>query len=316
MTYDLVKCVTTGQPMPGSTIPTLPGGVVLLQAEDSLGGTVKPSLQAAGADLNRVFVYDPSKFTGDPLTLPDDMDLVKDAVKAVKAKLLVIDPTSAFFNCNFCSGQSVRKALRPLIELAESKNLAVLLVSHLNKTKKENPLYQGNGSIQWVATVRSGLRVINDPCSTEPHTHLLVQVKTNLPAAPSLSYRTVMVGDNIQVEWLGTSSFTARDLSDASDDESKVYEAMEILFLILRNGGCSSADVHEKAKKEGVAKRTLERAKKMLQVKSGRVQSGHYYWWWQWRLPDEDNEILTHLRNKYDALDGPVAAAIQVVSQT
>lgn len=304
VSYDIITRVTTGQAMPNSTTTAPPGGVVLLQAEDSVGATVKPSLQAAGADLNRIFAYDPSKFKGQPLTLPEDMDLVKDAVKTVKAKLVVIDPTAAFFNCNPSSGQGVRKALRPLIDLAESKGLAVLLVSHMNKGNNGNPLYRASGSIQWIATVRSALRVISDPVNSDPHTHLLVQVKTNLPSAPSLSYRTVMVGSNIQVQWLGTSSFTARDLADNGDDESKLYEAMEILFLILREGPRQSKEVYEKAREEGAAKRTIERAKKALRVKSGRMKN-NYHWWWQWRLPEEGNEILTHLQEKYDALDNP-----------
>jgi AAA domain len=302
VSYDLITRVTTGQPMPNSTTSSPPAGVILLQAEDSVGATVKPTLKAAGADIDRVFVYDPGKFKGKPLTLPDDMDLVKDAVNTVKAKLLVIDPTAAFFDCNPSSGQSVRKALRPLVELAESKNLAVLLISHMNKGNNGNPLYRASGSIQWVATVRSALRVIGDPVSTDLHAHILVQVKTNLPSAPSLSYRTVMVQGNIQVEWLGTSSFAARDLSDANDDQSRLYEGMEILYLILRNGPRISREVYEKAKEEGAARRTIERAKKALRVKSGRKKSSHY-WWWEWRLPDEENEILTHLHQKYDALD-------------
>jgi hypothetical protein len=306
VSYDLITRVTTGQPMPNSTTASPPAGVVLLQAEDSVGATVKPALQAAGADVNRGFVYDPRNFKGQPLTLPEDLGLVKDAVKEVKAKLVVIDPTAAFFTCNPSSGQSVRKALRPLIELAESKKLAVLLVSHMNKNNNGNTLYRASGSIQWVATVRSALRVISDPVNSDPHTHLLVQVKTNLQAAPSLSYRTVMVGSNIQVQWLGTSSFTERDLSNASDDESKLYEAMEILFLILRDGPRMSKDIYAKAKEEGAARRTIERAKKALRVKSGRQKSS-LFWWWEWRLPEQDNELLAHLRQKYDALDNDVS---------
>ena len=118
---------------------------------------MKPTLVAAGADLDRVAVYDPSKFKGSPLTLPDDLDLVKSAVKEVNAKLLVIDPAASFFTCNANSDQAVRKALVPLEELAKKKGLAVLIVRHLNKGNSGNPLYRASGSIQWIAAARSAL---------------------------------------------------------------------------------------------------------------------------------------------------------------
>jgi len=280
-----------------------PAGVVLLQAEDSVSNTVKPDLIALGADIDRALVYDPSNFQGKPLTLPDDIGLVEDAVAEVHAKLVVIDPAAAFFNCNANSDQSVRKALKPLAELAESEGIAVLLVRHPNKAGSKNPLYQASGSIAWIAAARSALRAVDDPNSDEPYRHLLVQVKTNLAAAPSMAYQTVMVDGHIQVEWLGTSNVTIKTLHQG-DDGSKLRETMEILFLILRKGPDSAKDVRKRAKEEGVAGRTLDRAKAALGVKSERHQFSPYGWWhWQWRLPDEENEILAAIRQKYEALD-------------
>jgi len=42
-------------------------GVVLIQAEDSLGGRVKPTLIAAGADMKRVRLYDRKRFQEEPI---------------------------------------------------------------------------------------------------------------------------------------------------------------------------------------------------------------------------------------------------------
>ena len=101
--------ITTGQPMPGCSEDRPPAGVVLLQGEDTVDTMVKPALVAAGADLDRIVVYDPKKFTGQPFALPDDLKLVEEAAADVQAKLLVIDPVLVFFSCNANSDQSVRK---------------------------------------------------------------------------------------------------------------------------------------------------------------------------------------------------------------
>jgi hypothetical protein len=45
-----------------------------------------------------------------------------------------------------------------------------------------------------------------------------------------------------------------------------------------------------------------------------RRQKNNCHWWWEWRLPDQDNEILAHLREKYNALDNPEPAAQVVVA--
>lgn len=301
--YDLTARVTTGQPMPCCAETALPAGVVLLQGEDVVESVVRPALASAGADLSRIFTYRPKDFADQPLTLPDDLALIKEAAAEVQAKLLVIDPVTVFVSCNFNSDRSVRKALQPLTEFAADKGLAILLVRHLNKSNLANPLYQASGSIGWIAAARTAIRAINDPTSNEQHRHLLVQIKTNLPGAATLAYRTVMVGDQVAVEWLGTSGLTVKDLVRGDhEDAGKLWEAMEILFLILREEPRAAREVIGRAREEGVAKRTLDRAKCMLRIKSERKKSS-WHWHWIWRLPDEDNQVIQYLRDKYDALD-------------
>jgi hypothetical protein len=317
ITYDLVTRITTGQPMPNSMEAIPPAGAVLLQGEDLADSMVKPALAAAGADLNRIFIYDPKKFVGQPLVLPDDLSLIKEAAAAVQAKLLVIDPVTVFFACNANSDQSVRKSLKPLASYAEHAGLAVMLVRHLNKSNSGNLLYQASGSIAWTAAARCAIRVINDPTNNDPHRHLLVQTKTNLISAPTLAYRTVMSGNHVTVEWLGTSSFGVRDLAKGEfEDGTKLWEAMEVLYLILKGGPEQAQEIYRRGAREGVARRTLERAKKTLRIKTGRA--GHpIYWHWEWRLPNESNPVLHYLQEKYAVADAPAqqGAEVTVASQ-
>ena len=53
---DIAARITTGRPLPGSSVATAPRGVVVLSAEDGAADTIVPRLMAAGADLGRVFI--------------------------------------------------------------------------------------------------------------------------------------------------------------------------------------------------------------------------------------------------------------------
>jgi len=76
--------------------PDPPADAVVLQAEDAVGSVVKANLRAAGADLSRIHVYDKTMFGDQPLRLPNDPPLIEDAAREVGAKLVVIDPFTAF----------------------------------------------------------------------------------------------------------------------------------------------------------------------------------------------------------------------------
>lgn len=298
--YDLAARITRGRPMPGEVTPRPAAGVVLLAAEDDVAATVKPVLQAMDADPGKVFVYDPAAFGDKPLALPADMKLVKEAVQKVNAKLVVIDPATALIACNPNADKSVREALRPLAELAAERELAVVVVRHLHKAAGTSLLYRGAGSIAWVAAARSGLLATADPGSSDPHRHLLVQTKTNLAGGKTFGYRTVLLGGQVVVEWLGEMAITARDLGGGADlEHSKLREALEVLYLILVEKGRSAKEVREKANESGVTYRTLERAKAALGVVSERRQLSPYWWEWTWRLPDEDTPLLAQVKAKY-----------------
>ena len=83
--------VTTGTPMPDGT-PVDRGNVVLLTAEDGLADTVRPRLAAAGADPDRVVVFEsvlePDEKGGLVERLPSlplDLDQLEQVVVAEQA---------------------------------------------------------------------------------------------------------------------------------------------------------------------------------------------------------------------------------------
>ncbi|QDU21800.1 AAA family ATPase [Urbifossiella limnaea] len=285
--YDLIARVTGGRPMPNCTGSSPPAGAVLIGAEDGLGNTVRPRLQAAGADLRKVYVYDRRQFADRPLVFPDDIGVVEDAAREVGAGLVVIDPFTAFLSGPANSERAVRAAVGSLVGLAERLDLGVLLLRHLSKGGGSNPLYRGLGSIGVVAAARSALLAAPDPNADDPFQHVLTQVKTNLSAAPGLVYRTVKRDGVVTVEWLGESPSTAGDLTGGRAAHSLLREGAYVLYSLLADGPVWAADVYKLAARGGVARRTVERAKALLRVRSRKDGSGRGSRWY-WELGDDD----------------------------
>jgi hypothetical protein len=273
LTLDLAARVSSGRGMPtGATSEgdckvaeaQAPGGVVLLGVEDSLTKTVRPRLVAAGADLGRIAVIE------DTISLPDDLEVVGRAVAAVRARLVVIDPVVAFLGRNANNDQAVRRALTPLRRLAERAGAAVLLVRHLNKKPGNHALYRGSGSIGIVGAVRTAMLVGRDP--EEPNLRVVAQFKNNLGPHPiSLRFEPVSTGGVVTVEWRGESPLSAGDLlSQPSSPAARLFEAQQLLLDLLRDGPVEQRRIRAAAVDEGIAVRTLERAKELLEVQSAR----------------------------------------------
>src|SRR5687768_15737818 len=229
-TADLSGRVTTGKPWPDGQAGCAPAGVVLLSAEDGLGDTIRPRLEAAGADLDRVAALTGitawDEETGEAYermpALPRDIPSVRSAVEQVAAAVVVIDPLMAYLggDVNSHRDQDVRRALAPLAKMAEETGAAVLLVRHNTKGGGSNALYRGGGSIGIIGAARLGFTFARDP---EDEGRVIVAcTKANITAMPpSLAYRLVDAPDLgcARVEWHdGPVAYTAEDLLAASQE--------------------------------------------------------------------------------------------------
>lgn len=54
---DLAARVSTASPFPDGSCTDYPADVIILSAEDSISDTIRPRLEAAGADLSRIRVF-------------------------------------------------------------------------------------------------------------------------------------------------------------------------------------------------------------------------------------------------------------------
>ncbi len=264
MTLDLAGRISAGIPLPGSTAART-GGVVLLSAEDGLGDTIRPRLEAVGANLTRIVALTgiPDK-EGERLpAIPHDIPYIEQAIDRVDAIFVIIDPLMAFLGNGIDTrhDHDVRRALAPLASMAERKRVSVVVVRHLNKATGGSPLYRGGGSIGIIGAARSGLLIAVDP--DDPDQRVLVSLKSNLgPSPPALLYRLQGTPNGaVRVEWLGESRHSASDLlaiRAPNQKRSKMDEARDFLRTILGSGPLKSNEVERLAEEAGIAGATLE----------------------------------------------------------
>jgi hypothetical protein len=290
---DWAARITTGTPWPDGDIPAI-GNVVLLSAEDGIADTIRPRLDAAGADASRVVVLDHVPTFDDegnpgpprPPSLPGDLDLIEQIVNEERAAYVAVDVLSAFLSGKVDSyrDQDVRGALMPLARMAERTGACVAVLRHLAKNGGGNPLYRGGGSIGIIGAARAAMLVAPDP---EDETRRIVAMtKSNLAAIPpALAFR--LVSDELhgcgRITWEGETAHRAVDLLAFQTDDERTAgdDAAEFLTELLHDGPLPAAEVKALGRKQGIAERTLDRARKRAGVTTQRngFGKGAVYLW-------------------------------------
>jgi hypothetical protein len=271
---DLCARLSAGRPLPDGSAGHAPSPCLLLQAEDGARDTVRPRLEALGADMDRIFVPRGPDGVGARFRFPADLDRLDGALTQTGARLLVLDPLMAFFDASVMvpSDAGVRRALDPLAALAARHRCALLLIRHLAKWGGRRALYRGGGSIGIAACCRSVWLI-----GREPHAagrRVLAQVKNNLAGPqPSLAYEIVPhAGGPPTLSWLGPSRWAADQLLDAADARPTPERdhAREFVAAFLKEGPRTSREVWAAAREHDLARNTLRRAAGELRVRFRR----------------------------------------------
>ena len=294
-----------------ASLGTLPGqyqgqpiNVLMSSAEDSIEFTVRPRLEAAGADLSRVIL------APEPLLVPDDTDELERLIVEHNIQLVILDPLMAHLGRSASAGndQKVRLALTPLVQMVAKHNCAVLFVSHPTKIKAkvQNVLDLLGGSRGIGGAFRSIMFFGKDP--DEPtNGRLLAMTKNNLaPFAPTIAY-SIEVADvevpgrlkdgpaRIKVpvaylEEMGTSKLADVDIVNAKDDRkgpTKMDKAIAFVGNMLAFGKRPANEVLVAGQQAGFSEKMIRQASKQLGVevvKSG-FQGTSY-----WEIPVEDDD--------------------------
>ena len=171
----VIAALTTGASLPESSQELKPLNVIYQTAEDGLADTIKPRLDAAGADCSRVLVIDESQRE---LTLYDER--LEQAVHQTGAQLVVLDPIQAYLgnDVDMHHANEVRPVLKRVAAMSERTGCAVILIGHMNKAQGLKSGYRGLGSIDFRAAARSVLVV--GRLKEDPTVRIVAQDKNSL----------------------------------------------------------------------------------------------------------------------------------------
>jgi hypothetical protein len=288
----LAAAITRGWPLLSQTgapdEELEPADVLYMSAEDGLADTLRPRLDAAGADVSRVHALTGWQLSDDAGTTEGavslgDIPILEQALTQTKPRLIIIDPLQAYLGAkvDMHRANEVRPLLSALGNLAEKHKCAVICIRHLSKALSPKAIYSGMGSIDFAAAARSILTV-----GEHDGERLLAHVKSSLaPQGKSIRYE---LRDG-SLNWLGISDITAEELrvpQTVEAEGSTVDAAVTFLQDYLEDGPQPASSAFSAAKQEGISERTLKRAKSQLEVRSQRVSAGNEgAGKWAWSLP-------------------------------
>ena len=156
MVLNLAAKLSKGEALDENMKVTEPVNVIYQTAEDGLADTVKPRLELAGADCERIIVIDESDKS---LSMVDER--LEEAIVRTGARLLILDPIQAYLGggMDMNRANEARDMTKKLGALAEKTKCAIILIGHMNKASGNKAAYRGMGSIDFFAVARSVLLV-------------------------------------------------------------------------------------------------------------------------------------------------------------
>jgi hypothetical protein len=313
---DLCARLSTGRPLPDGSAGPGPVRAAVFNAEDDPDDTLCPRLGALGADLDRILVWRRHEAEVRPLSLPKQVGPLEEAVARWGARLVVVDPVTAFVAPGAISNDAaMRAALAPLAVLAARHDALVLLLRHLNKRSGLRAGYRGAGSIGLSGMCRSCWLAAHEPQTSGRC--VLAEVKNSLgPLQPSLAYEVKADADSRPVVcWGGVVGWSADDLvgpGTVKRREEPRDRARALLVDLLARGPRLLSDIWAEVQKAGLSESTLRRAAEDLSVRSQRVcREGRVQAWWllpRQELPETPEGVpslekwIAPLREKYPPL--------------
>ena len=306
LSIDMAARLTTGFGWPDGT-PCPTGSVLFVACEDDPADTIRPRLDAAGADVSKVKILegvdaiDPKtgKFREVPFTL-QDVEAMESALKEMgDCKLVVIDPVGSYLGGGTDSHRDneVRGVLAPIAKLAEKYGVAVIIVIHTRKSTAQYADDMALGSRAFTGIVRTSWHLMADQENKE--LRLLLPGKNNLSKASSgLAFR-IETNHHLsvpapQIIWeAGTVDKHADDLlaelnaqNKPGPDADAQHTASTWLSETLADGPRLAKELFDEWKngKSG-SERTLKRAKQSLGVEAYRKEIPGPWWW---RLPSKN----------------------------
>jgi len=281
--------------------PVPQGGVITIVGESIQ--EVRTHLQSYGiTDDDPLVLIDLSEWEGyTPLQaaklLPQLLAEAKRRLGDVPIRLITLDPLRGFgFDEKQATRQrkdslpTIREIYAPLTNFANAEGVAVVVAHHFRKLQPDErrrlyprkkkgkeiaPDLDANflrsiiaGTADIVNAARQVLVLVSD---LEAGMGTIVPVKSN---------RSQGLGAPLRYDWNGDEPVFVGYLDE---DESAINRAIAFLKQALRYGAMPSEELKAQAEKQGIARRTLWRAKARLGIVAQRRDDGV----WVWRFPQD-----------------------------
>jgi AAA domain/Bifunctional DNA primase/polymerase, N-terminal len=313
ISLDLAARYTRGRPMPGEPEAIVPPGNVLLLAPEDRAEVIRMRMDAAGADLSRVFLPPlttvgrgknrKATYKGELVTFPDGMYRFREWILGGEIGFVVIDPIAAFLSesVNSHNDASVRRALEPLGTVLGEAHCSALLIRHLNKDTSKDVRFRGSGSVAFGAVSRIQLFAAPLPSDVGvAATHGIVTVKNNhLAKRPDdcLTYAIIdspIAADDQgswvpMLEWHGTVEVSPQYLASGGRSEARrgpepvrqkeIESVLEELFAVREEVPVKDIlAALEMTRDELASSSSVKKVKHKLQIRSCKTPEGPWVW--------------------------------------
>jgi putative DNA primase/helicase len=294
---DLAAAFTTGGRLPdGSKAPI--GDVLMWSGEDDVADSLLPRLIASGGDRSRInFIcgfregdgkrraFDPSR---------DFPSLIEATKSLPELVLIIIDPIVSAVAGDSHKNAETRRGLQPVVDLVSFANAAGFGLTHFTKgTVGRDPVDRISGSLAFGALPRvifGAARPVDQSAKRR-----FVRVASNIgPDGGGFEYvlaQELLPDFNFEAQrilWGAQLDGDARTLlseiedSDEAAVSNKMKQASDWLGDALASGPVAVIELEADAKAEGIAWRTIKRAKRanrIVATKDGERGAG------RWRMP-------------------------------
>lgn len=274
------------------------GSVVILSAEDDPADTIGPRLVAAGADLEKCHVLEAVRVEHNGKVKERGFNLAEDVQRLGRVldtlgdvRLVVIDPITAYLgNTDSHNNAEIRGVLAPLVEMAAQRSVAIVLVTHFNKSNGQSATARVIGSIGLIAAARGGFAATKD--ETNSDVRYFLPIKNNIGNDKTgLSYiiEEVVVNRDIRtsrIVWqVGTVDAHGIINPPPEAKPTARNEAAKWLREYLDGKTIGASEVIAEGQAAGFNNSAINRAADMLRMvrKKRPVKDGG----WDWTLPGQ-----------------------------
>ncbi|BBL75056.1 AAA family ATPase [Methylomagnum ishizawai] len=303
ITVSLAGIITRGGSWPADGGRCDPGRVLFLSAEDDHADTIKPRLEAVGADITKcLFIrhVQPRDDKGDlqrrAFDLGTDLEMLrKDIQRHGRLDAIFMDTLDSYTGkVDTHKSSDVRALMLALADFAARANVAIIGIMHPNKGQGQTAMNRISGSLAFVAAARAGYMVARDPA--DPARRYFLPIKNNVGADQTgyaFTIQPVVLPSGIEtsrVEWEGWPvSVTADEILSAQadyGDRAALESAKRFLAELLADGPKPVKGLQADAEGNGHSWRTVVRAKEALNIEASKngTKGG-----WNWSLPKNAN---------------------------